>query len=404
MEFLYRGEKNFRKAKHYIQQGKFVLATYHLKMAEKKDFDKAKIFLQRGIIELYKMDIATAFETFQRVLTFSSKNPDVYYYIGKCFNYFGNDEEAFDHFLKSYKYSNSDLIKGKALLELKKIRHINEQKYKTVYNEEYSCLVHINREESENFRSNAISELIKGNYLSATEILKRLVQKQPRNFEAFKELAYALSKMGNYEYALKSLKKAKSICRKDKTLYRELSRVYFHKEQYFEAKREMRKVLKHYPPHYKNYYNMGNICGLLERPTEAVSYYKKSLEINKDYSDTYFNIATIYQSEGMLDEGEKYYKLALTGKGNKPEIHYNLGLLHYFKRNYFEALNNTLLAARLNPAFESASHNFRVIKNVKILSQDEDYKEAIPFNTKVLITFIAIIVFLIISYIVRLIS
>jgi tetratricopeptide (TPR) repeat protein len=404
MEFLSKGEKNYKKARNYLQQGRFKLASFHLKMAEKKHFDKEKILMLKGIIELYKMNIAKAFEIFQRVLTFSNRNPDVYYYIGKCFIYFGNDAEAFDHFIKAYNFSNNDLIKGKSILELQNIRDVNEKKFDEIESTKYGCLIHINREEDENLRSKAIIEMLKGNYLKATEIITSLVQKQPRNFEAFKELAFAFTKMSNYDFALKALKKARSICRKDKTIFVLLARVYFYKENYFEAKREMRKALKYYPPHYKNFYNMGNICSLVERPTEAVNYFKKCIEINNNFSGAYFNMATIYHSEGMLDEGEKYYKMANRNTENKPEIHYNLGLLHYFKHNYFESLSHLSLACKLNPAYENAAHNFRVIKNVKILAQDEDYKEALPFNTKVLITFIAILVFLVISYIVRLIG
>ena len=149
---------------------------------------------------------------------------------------------------------------------------------------------------------------------------------------------------------------------------------------------------------------MGNICSLTGRTTEAVSYYKKSFEINESFSDAYFNIATIYHSEGMLDEGEKYYNLAHEINPSMAEVHYNLGLLKYFKRDYFEALNHNMLAYKINPAYENALHNFKAIKNIKLLQQDEDFNERVPFNTKVIVTFTGIIIFLIIAYIVRILN
>lgn len=403
MAFLSKGENNYIKAKACVKIGRFKMAGYHLRAAEKKSFDMEKILLLRGMILLYKMKIAKAFETFQRVLTFSNKNPDVYYYIGKCFIYFGNDEEAFDHFIKSYKNSNNELIRVKSLLELKKIRTINPDRYEEALSQKFGCLVRINKDIDEDYRSRASMQIIEGNYLTATEILTELVQREPRNFEAFKDLASAFFFMGSYELALKTLKKARSICKEDRTIILEMGRVHFYLKNYFEAKREMRKTIKSYPPHYKNFYNMGNICSLLTRTAEAVNYYKKCIEINENFSDAYFNLATIYHSEGMLDEGERYYKQAQQTAGDRPEIHYNLGLLHYFKKNYFEALNHMLSASKLNPDYENAHHNFKVIKNVKMLCQDDEFNEAIPFNTKVLLTFIGIIVFLVIAYIVRLI-
>lgn len=399
---LSKGEKNYNKAKKCIRMGAFRRAVYHLKVSEKQGFDKDKILLLEGIINLYKMKIAKAFEIFQRVLTFTKKNSDVYYYIGKCFVYFGNEEEAFDHFIKAYKNSNNEVIKGKSLIELKKIQYIDLETYKKVSSQRSHCLVRINHNLDEDYRSRAIFEGLNGNYLKSVEILKELVQKQPRNFEAFKDLAHALFEMGNYELALKSLKKAKNVCRTDRGISLELAKVFFHLKKYYEARREMRKTIKYFPPNYKNFYNMGNISSLIGRTTDAVSYYKKCIEINDNYCNAYFNIGTIFHTEGMLEEGENYYKKAVLIDNNRPEIHFNLGLLKYFKRNYFEALNHMLSASKLDPAYENALHNFKAIKNVKMLYQNDDFNETIPFKTKVLVTFIGIIIFLIIAYIVRL--
>jgi tetratricopeptide (TPR) repeat protein len=404
VEFLSKGEDNYLKAKSYIQVGRFKVAAHNLRIAESKNYDMEKVLLLKGIIQLYRMKIAKAFETFQRVLTFTNRNPDAYYYIGKCFVYFGNDEEAYDNFVKSYKHSNNELIKGKSIIELIKICKDDKDRLNELDLENYCCLVKINKDEDEVYRSMAISEMLKGNYLKATEILTELVKKQPRNFEAFKDLAYAFTKMENYELALKSLKKAKAICKHDKTISLELARVFFYLKNYIEARGEMRKTIKLFPPHYKNFYNMGNICSLLTQTTDAVGYYKKCIEINEHFSDAYFNMATVYHAEGMLDDGEKFYKMAEQTAGDRAEIHYNLGLLHYFKRNYFEALSHMLFATKIEPGYENAVHNFRVIKNVKMLNQEDEFKESIPFNTKVFITFISIILFLIVAYIVRLIN
>jgi tetratricopeptide (TPR) repeat protein len=401
MELLDRHEKYYINALNLVRDGRFLRASMQLKIADKYHFDKGKVLLLQGIIELYKMNVAKAFELFQRVLTFTSKSTDVYYYIGKCFLYFGNEEEAFDNFIKAYKLSPNELIKGKSNIELLKLKHIEPVKLEKVLSQKYSCLVKINQDIDTEYRSKALEFFIKGEPFKGVELLKKLIDKQPRNFEAFKDMAYGFSQMSNFEFALKSLKKAKSICPADKSISIEKAKVLFSLEKYYEAKSELKKTIKNCPPNYKNFYNMGNICSLTGRTTEAVSYYKKSFEINENFSDAYFNIATIYHSEGMLDQGEKYYNLAKEINPSMAEVHYNLGILKYFKRDYFEALNHNMLAYKIDPGYENAIHNFKVIKNVKLLHQDEDFNERVPFNTKVIVTFTGIIVFLIIAYIVR---
>ena len=181
-----------------------------LKIADKYHYDKGKILLLQGIIELYKMNVAKAFELFQRVLTFTSKSSDVYYYIGKCFLYFGNEEEAFDNFIKAYKISSNDLIKGKSNLELIKLKHVDAKKLEKVLSQKYTCLVKINQDINRDLRSKACEFFITGEPFKGVEILKELVEKQPKNFEAFKEMAYGFSQMGSFDLALKSLKKLKA--------------------------------------------------------------------------------------------------------------------------------------------------------------------------------------------------
>ena len=182
--------------------------------------------------------------------------------------------------------------------------------------------------------------------VKAEEFCSKLIADNPRDFDAYKVLAFLLN-MRDDHYKAISLHKI---------------------------------AIELNPKSYLSYNNLGTSYTRLKMHTEAIEIYNVCIAINSKYAYAYYNIGQIMSQQNDFDEAEEYYKKALALQPNQTFFSYSLGLLFKKKQRYRDALS----------IFQKTSKNESVSRNcylqmVHIFKLQQDLKSAFYFSKRVVL-------------------
>jgi tetratricopeptide (TPR) repeat protein len=160
-------------------------------------------------------------------------------------------------------------------------------------------------------------------YDSAIAEFKKVIQIDPRFFEAYNSMGFVYIQLGQYEEAI----------------------VYF------------QKALEINPNYAPAYDNIGVANSFMRRYQEAVPYYKKAIYIDPTFLPAYNNLGTTYIFLNRYQEAIDCYENALKADPLNADAHYNLGIAYYNIGKFQEAKDNLKKAKQLyqfHNDFESA--------------------------------------------------
>ena len=193
-------------------------------------------------------------------------------------------EEAVNFFAQSFKYKQ-DEANVKALADTymqigdtEKASELAEYIFNSDCNKKYAMLVAKVFEAKEHL-ANDFSLTQK-----ALDIYLRLLELQPRNFDAAFAASIAYSKMGNWEQAI-------TYC----NLAIELK-----------------------PKSYDANSQMGLVLYCSDNMPECIAYYERAMKIKKDYK-IFLNLAYAYEKAGKIDDAIQLFKETLTKYTNFPQ-------------------------------------------------------------------------------------
>jgi tetratricopeptide (TPR) repeat protein len=86
-----------------------------------------------------------------------------------------------------------------------------------------------------------------------------------------------------------------------------------------------------------------------------------ALNIQPNHFDINHMLGTVYYFNGKIDLAETYYQRALDLDRNRAEIHNDLSLIHFHRKDFFKALENLNQAITLNPKFPEAYFNRAIV-------------------------------------------
>lgn len=365
-QFIVKGEKYFKKAKEYFKKAKWKKAKKYFNLAISANYEPSLSYLYRGVIALYELEVSQAFQIFQTVLTFKQNEGDIYYYMGKTFQFFDNQIESESYFKKAIFTSRKEVLR---LLALEEIEHtFKDNEKEKYYKQAFNAYLIRNQiaEEEEMMRKGVIARLEK-DLDRAVDIFKAMIEKYPDYFFAYYELAKTYLKMKNYPFAYAILKKIKQQFKQEKCILYELAKTCFFLRKYQESAYYIKKILRLSPENPKHYFNLANNYALMGKYSDAVFYYKKGLELQPQFFNAYYNIGVIYQKNGFLEEGLEYYKKALSIQPEHPELNYNLGLIYFEMENYVESMYYFMKAYQLDNRLKEALNNFETIRNLRTI-------------------------------------
>ena len=138
--------------------------------------------------------------------------------------------------------------------------------------------------------------------------LKRFVQRNPNNSDAWYRLGRIQLKRQLWHEATQSLERSVALAPQETRGYEALGYVHFQRQDYPKAKTMYEKVIAHKPnvATYRN--SLGGVCLMLEAYTEAIAQYEMAIQLEPDEPRFYLNLSKAYELAGAHTEAKKIYK------------------------------------------------------------------------------------------------
>lgn len=225
------------------------------------------------------------------------------------------------------------------------------------------------------------------------EKLQQLLQEDPSNFQARRELSILLANNGFNEEALSNLKYLEKYFPEDSELHYNLGILYEKTKDFESAKKSYLEAIN-ISPQEDYYYNLGEVLVSLKEWDEAIEAFRSVLKTDAKDGNAYFNLGVcyfnkdemnlasdnfqkavelnpndifalfylgnIYQSNGLTNFAEDCYKKVLTISPDYSWAYYNLASIAY-KNDNLEQAKEYLL--------KTISFNDRDIEAYKLLTK-----------------------------------
>lgn len=167
------------------------------------------------------------------------------------------------------------------------------------------------------------------NYSAAEELLKRVLEKEPKHKDVRRQLAWALFAQQKYDESIATLNEQTKSNPFDNYSYSLLGRVYWAKEQYPEAETAFRKQLEITPLDGDAHANLGQLLVQWRKFKEAIPELEQAISLDPDEESLYVSVGHAYLSVGESAKGiqalEKAVKLS-PGPAIWNDVAYNLAL------------------------------------------------------------------------------
>jgi len=183
-------------------------------------------------------------------------------------------------------------------------------------------------------------------FILATEIM-------PMRTEAYKNLAYTHSQMGNDSSAIEVYKKAVEIDSSDLDLQTSLGIFYYRAKDYDNAIKVLQPVLEKAEPGSKEYtdalYHLSYSYDLTDRPEKAIEMYKKALELTPGDKDLIFNLSRLYFLQEKYQESIDGFQQILEDNPEDFEATINVGNAYIKLEEWDKAIPQLKRATELKP-------------------------------------------------------
>ena len=146
-----------------------------------------------------------------------------------------------------------------------------------------------------------------------------------------------------------------------------------------EAIKNYKKVLKTEPDHFIALFNSGLIFSKSKKYKSAIKCFERAVKIKPDNANCYNNLGNAYKDQGKLKESKIYYEKTIKIEPRHANAHYNLGSLYFVKNNIPKAEEYYQIAINLNPAHLNALFGLGLIFN-----QKEEIEKSIEVFNKVI--------------------
>jgi tetratricopeptide (TPR) repeat protein len=195
------------------------------------------------------------------------------------------------------------------------------------------------------------------NYDSAIEYIKKALELNPSNAEAYTNLGNAYKNKGLLDKAVISYEKAIKLKPSLAMAHNNLGSTLQEKGRLDEALTCYQRAIKLDPNLVMAYNNLG--VALIDKGQldEAISRYQKAIIINPNFADTYYNLGVVFQKKGQLDDAISYYQKAQKLNPQKADIYFDLGNVLKDQGKMDEAITYYQKAIELNPSFAKAYCN-----------------------------------------------
>lgn len=218
---------------------------------------------------------------------------------------------------------------------------------------------------------------------------KKIVELNPKNDNAYRQLALAHQDQGNFDLAEEYAKKLISLNTSFPTSYNLLGSIYQKQGKFDLAEEQYQKAVEVSDKKDATaYYNLGSLYAKQENITQAIAEYQEALKLDPNSADTHTNLGVIYLNQKKLDLAIEELQKAIALNPKQQEAYYNLGKAFEEKGDIKEALKQYFQAKEIDDNFADVHLNLGVIyaksymfdlaieEFVKVISLKPSYAEA----------------------------
>ena len=214
------------------------------------------------------------------------------------------------------------------------------------------------------------------NYALVEELLKRVIEKDPKHKEVRRELAWALLGQRKFDEAVAVLREQTAINPFDDYSYNLLGRSFWQQQKYDEAEKAFRKQLEIAPLDATAHTNLGRMLVEWRKYKDAVPELEQAISLDPEEESLYVSLGRAYLNLGETDKGieafDKAVKLA-PGQSVWNDVAYFLSLskVQLDKAQGYAESSVTAVATELRNADLSglSEHD---LQNVSSLAADWD--------------------------------
>lgn len=172
----------------------------------------------------------------------------------------------------------------------------------------------------------AVQHFQQGELTPAAQLLRQVLDAQPRNFDALHILGVIQAMGGHRSEAIELFRKALSVHKNNNFLQFNLAKALSENGQDEEALLHHRKATQLAPDHAEAWLNYGKSLMNLAQLADALTAFDKALEINPAYAEALNNKGLVLADIGRVEEAMACLRQAIALQPQLQDSHWNLAL------------------------------------------------------------------------------
>lgn len=193
-----------------------------------------------------------------------------------------------------------------------------------------------------------------GDFRQADELLRRQLQADPKNVDAWRLLGDVAEGAGRGSEAIAAFRQVVTIKPDFAEGHYRLGTLLANQGRKEDAIGSLRRALELGPDHVDTHINLGITLARLGRAEEAVSVLEGAVRVRPDSAKTHNNLSAALLQSGRAPEALSCAERAVQLQPQYPEAHYNLGNAHAALGRYEDAASCYRHALALRPSYAEA--------------------------------------------------
>ena len=239
----------------------------------------------------------------------------------------------------------------------------------------------------------------KEKYEKAIEVYKKVVERNPKNSEAFVKLARSYNATGDRRTAFDRFAKAIELNRNDYESYYEIGIIFNEmnkkkdaevvldnalrikpdftpasellalvlcaENKFDDAIDVYKDAIRYHPDNYELHYSLGIVRTELRDFSDALECYQKAIELKPDLYEAYFSMGQIHLLRGELEEASASFKRAAEDKDFAAKSYFQLAKTSILQEREVEAISYIENAISIDPGYRYKAETEPLFQNIK---------------------------------------
>jgi Flp pilus assembly protein TadD len=254
------------------------------------------------------------------------------------------------------------------------------------------AIVQIQAQSIEELMQTGQAMIQSGAYNEAVTAFRKVVTREPDNFEAQFNLGFSYLGWGRYSNAATELKKALSLNSRNAEVWSNLAIAYENLGRSSDAAGALQKAVDLDPTNIVARLNLGAMYANANQFGKAAAIFKQVIAIDGVNQEALMNLSKCYIGLGQIAEAKQYLKQASMGNPSNGEAHWELGNILWKKeKNLDEAIKEYQLGVKAQPSNVSLYENLALalvekdqkMEAVEVLKTSKNYTDDILQKDKI---------------------